>query len=140
MIKINSEIFDYRRKHISSNELNYTTSLENPKENSSIFNSELNSLLIKSCKICFETEDESEEIDSNSKQKNIMISVCNCKGSLKYIHFNCLSKWIESRLDYNIEYQSPICFKITLRNYYCELCKAELPCNIKFIYLSDLFI
>jgi len=116
MIKINSSIFDYRRKEIyNSHKLT---------ANSSIYESKMSELKIKTCKICFEND---EEINKTTKLKNLMISVCNCKGTLQYIHFECLSKWIESKLDCKIEYQTPICFKIILKNYYCELCKAELP-------------
>ena len=103
----------------------------------------MDTLKIKHCKICFENDEDditNSDYTNNNKQKNIMISVCNCKGSLKYIHFNCLSKWIESRLEFNVEYKSPINFKITLKNYYCELCKAELPCNNKLLknkYISN---
>ena len=37
-----------------------------------------------SCRFCFE---------SNSSKKNPMISPCDCKGTAKYVHRDCLLKW-----------------------------------------------
>ena len=38
----------------------------------------------KSCRIC--------QNNSNSKE-NPLLSPCICKGSMKYIHRDCLNKW-----------------------------------------------
>lgn len=67
-----------------------------------------------SCKICF----------NFSKD---MISICNCKGSLKYIHIQCLEKWINSKSDIEYKYIGPNYFNLILKNFYCEICKKTFP-------------
>ena len=41
----------------------------------------------KVCRICF------EKIKNNSN--NSIISPCKCKGSIRWVHHNCLLKWIK---------------------------------------------
>ena len=43
---------------------------------------------IHSCKICLESNDD----DSGNK----LINCCNCSGSLKFVHQNCLMEWMNS--------------------------------------------
>ena len=38
------------------------------------------------CRICFMTE---------NTQNNPLISPCDCRGTLKYVHQNCLQHWRE---------------------------------------------
>ncbi len=44
---------------------------------------------IKTCRICFE-----EINNNNNNNDNSLISPCKCKGSMKWVHHNCLVKWI----------------------------------------------
>lgn len=38
-----------------------------------------------SCRHCYESSEESSKL----------LKPCNCKGSIEFIHFNCLKEWIE---------------------------------------------
>lgn len=56
---------------------------------------------IKECRICLESSGE-------------LISVCNCNGSMKYVHKNCIEQWITQT-----------------SNTHCEICKQ--PYNVDLI-------
>ena len=45
-----------------------------------------------SCKICF---------DSSNSSDNPLINPCNCKGTIEYIHKECLEKWIQLSKNHN---------------------------------------
>ena len=70
------------------------------------------------CRVCF---NQGENITED------LISVCDCKGSLKYIHISCLRRWIRSKCDINYKYISPNLFTISITNFYCEICKKNFP-------------
>lgn len=55
------------------------------------------------CKICYEVE---------NKEKGKLIKPCICSGSMKFIHEDCLKKWIEGKENYK---------EINV----CEICKSE---------------
>lgn len=40
------------------------------------------------CRICFE---------HRQKDKNPLISICSCTGSVKFIHLNCLKQWLKTK-------------------------------------------
>lgn len=61
----------------------------------------------KICRICFE----------NETSENPLISPCECSGSMKYIHEECLKKWIYSRT------RDPKAFS-------CDVCKLPLRMEI----------
>ncbi|CAG8618945.1 2149_t:CDS:1 [Acaulospora colombiana] len=69
----------------------------------------LDSMTLKFCKICQETEDTT---DSSSHAKNRLISPCKCKGSLQYVHLSCLNEWRATTLRQDASYR-------------CEVCKYE---------------
>lgn len=88
------------------------------------------------CRICFKETSESTGFDR-------FISVCNCKGSLKYLHPYCFSKWLKSRCDIEFDYINPNFFKIKIKNFICEICRKNFPIVVKdtkdeFFYLVDL--
>lgn len=60
------------------------------------------------CRICLE-----DEIN-----KSLLISPCKCEGSIKYLHSNCLKKWLITRK------QSPFDSK-------CEICNAQFNIEVK---------
>ena len=77
----------------------------------------------KICRICYNDENTNE---------NPLIKPCSCSGSMKYIHYDCLLKWLKTKV--------LITKSICLNNYYstysldlieCELCKHHLPNYIK---------
>lgn len=47
----------------------------------------------KVCRICLEEEEENGTGDS----PRVFISPCNCKGSSKYVHIDCLQSWVKSK-------------------------------------------
>ena len=55
------------------------------------------------CRICLQSENQSE-----------LINPCKCKGSMEYVHRECLCHWIESRTD-------------NRGHLLCEICKHRLP-------------
>ena len=61
---------------------------------------ENNGETIKECRIC---------LDSSEENDNKLLSICECKGSIKYIHKECAMKWIKERNG----------------NTRCELCKTK---------------
>ena len=74
------------------------------------------------CKICY-----SDEID---KINNPMVHLCNCKGGLNYAHFECIKRWMKTKL-LQIENN-----KKTVKSYYincfnCEICKTPYPFRFK---------
>ena len=63
-------------------------------------NTETNIETIKECRICLDSSDEND---------NKLLSICECNGSMKYIHKECALKWIKERNG----------------NTTCELCKTK---------------
>nr|CAG8527518.1 12963_t:CDS:2 [Entrophospora candida] len=82
----------------------------------------------KFCKICHESSSSSQtlsptqpSIDSTNssfwsnlftkkhKEKNKLISPCRCKGSLQYVHLECLNKWRKSNTRSDSAYQCEVC-------------------------------
>ena len=79
------------------------------------------------CRICYGEE---------SNDENPLICPCICKGSMKYIHYECLKNWLNSKIeeemsidnnDKDIEYIS-----YNREDICCELCKEKLPDYIKY--------
>jgi hypothetical protein len=69
------------------------------------------------CRICYcdETEVESP-----------LIQPCSCSGTMKYIHFICLQKWLKSKVVIKASTgENSVCY--TLKQVECELCKTLLP-------------
>ncbi|CAD2093185.1 FHA domain protein, putative [Plasmodium vinckei brucechwatti] len=83
------------------------------------------------CRICL-CEYENED--------NPLISPCKCKGSMKYIHLNCLRTWMKGRLNVRSDGESTVSFFWKQLN--CELCKFPYPTYIsiqnKFIELYEI--
>ena len=74
------------------------------------------------CKICY-----SEETDNLN---NPMVHLCKCKGGLNYAHFECIKRWMKTKL---IVLENT---KKTVKSYYilsfnCEICKTPYPFSFK---------
>jgi hypothetical protein len=70
---------------------------------------------IKVCKIClFDNED----------KENVMISPCECSGSMKYVHANCLRIWMSNKVSVK---SNDTCTSINWKKYECEICKSAFP-------------
>ena len=83
------------------------------------------------CRICYNEEEE---------ESNPLIQPCQCTGTMKYIHYKCLKKWIETN-SYIIIEKSNIYSIINIKNFECELCNNKFPdiieYNGKFLELSN---
>jgi len=56
--------------------------------------------------------------------KNPLLAPCSCTGSSRYIHLECLQKWLaRSRTDYSFEDCTTTIYKISS----CELCNTKYP-------------
>ncbi|OMJ82108.1 hypothetical protein SteCoe_17272 [Stentor coeruleus] len=72
------------------------------------------------CRVCRETED---SVD------NPFISPCACTGTMGYMHYNCFSEWVLSKLHIEkLDFHQVI----TWDGIICESCKTEIPDNFKY--------
>jgi len=74
------------------------------------------------CRICY--------IEEENKD-NPLVEPCICSGSMKYIHLNCLKKWISTKSCVQID-SSENCIIYIIKKIECELCKTKLPDYIKY--------
>jgi len=77
------------------------------------------------CRVCLA---EGDEVD------NPLISPCACTGSMRYVHYMCQQRWLESRM---IERSSTSFKAYNWKSLDCELCKKALP--ISFITCGKAF-
>ena len=73
------------------------------------------------CRICYTSE---------ATDKNPLISICHCIGSLKYSHYECLKIWLTTRLN---EKTNSFYTLLTLKNLVCEICKQKFPSKFSFL-------
>ena len=72
----------------------------------------------KICRICYDEEDPLGGFD------NPLVQPCQCSGSLKYIHLNCLKHWLSTKSYDKLE--SNNYFEIFLiKKVKCEICKSN---------------
>jgi hypothetical protein len=67
------------------------------------------------CKFC---------MNNSMEEGNPLISICNCKGGIKFVHFLCLKIWMGSGL---IKTEKDDVTSYYLKKYNCELCKKAYP-------------
>ena len=79
------------------------------------------------CRICY---------GEDSTIENPLICPCVCKGSMKYIHYECLKNWLNSKIEEDMsmddkdrEIES---ISYNRKDISCELCKEKLPDYIKY--------
>ena len=70
----------------------------------------------KTCRICF--------IPEEDEVNNPLVQPCNCDGSLKYIHLQCLSQWIYTHSCEKLEINNK-CSIYLIKPVVCELCKTK---------------
>ena len=79
------------------------------------------------CRICY---------GEDSTTENPLIFPCICKGSMKYIHYECLKNWLNSKIeeDMSIDDKDREIESISYnrKDISCELCKEKLPDYIKY--------
>ena len=76
----------------------------------------------KICRICYIQEEDPEN--------NPLVQPCNCDGSLKFIHLQCLSQWIQTHSCEKLETNNN-CSIYLIKPIECELCKSKFPDYIK---------
>ena len=67
------------------------------------------------CRICLSEEHEKE---------NPLIHPCNCDGTMKYIHLQCLRLLIQSKIK---KAENDSCKVLTFKRLECEICKTAFP-------------
>ena len=84
------------------------------------------------CRICF--------CEGNFEGLNPLISPCKCIGSVKYIHLNCLRKWLTSKITTKVSPTNDI-YCYVYKSLKCEICQSPIPeiaeFRGKFISLLD---
>ena len=97
---------------------------ENQKKDNNINNSKINKPL---CRICY---------GDDSSDENPLICPCICKGSMKYIHYQCLKNWLNAKIEeeniLNAGNQEPEVISYKRKDIACELCKVTFPDYVKF--------
>ena len=106
--------------------------IENIK-NEKITSKKLNSIYIQKkkkknkeknyiCRICL--------LEGDFIGENPLINLCQCLGSVKYLHLNCAKKWFSSKTyNYISQDKNIICYSFS--TFICELCKSEISEKIK---------
>jgi len=74
------------------------------------------------CKICL-----SNDNDIN----NPMINLCKCSGSLLFVHFFCLNKWMASKMSIK-ENDKKTVISYNMKSFNCEICKTPYPLRFKY--------
>ena len=79
----------------------------------------------KICRICY--------IEEYDKINNPLIKPCKCSGSMKYIHYDCLLRWIKTKIidKKDTFYTNDFSSVYSLGIIECELCKSKLPDYIR---------
>ena len=99
-------------------ELKSTASFNKQKILEHIHNKILKETKTKSkplCRICLSEEHEKE---------NPLIHPCNCDGTMKYIHLQCLRLLIQSKIK---KTETDSCKVLTFKRLECEICKTAFP-------------
>ena len=70
------------------------------------------------CKICLSNHEDDE---------NPLINLCKCTGSISCLHFLCLKKWMETKLNIK-ENEKKTVTSYNMKSFNCEICKTPYPC------------
>lgn len=73
------------------------------------------------CRVCFNKE---------TTEDNPLLSLCNCTGSMKFIHYLCLKVWLHSAVEEEVTSQV---ISYHWKSFRCEICTVPYPC-ISFGY------
>ena len=81
----------------------------------------------KQCRICY---------GDDSTEDNPLIYPCICKNTTKYIHYECLRKWLKSKIEEDMSMDSENgeieVISYNRKDISCEICKEDLPDYIKY--------
>ena len=76
----------------------------------------------KICKICYS--------DENEREVNPLVHLCNCNGGLRFSHFECIKKWMETKLQQK-ENDKKTVKSYNIKSFNCEICKTPYPFKFK---------
>lgn len=62
--------------------------------------------------------------EDNAAENPIISSPCNCLGSVKYMHVNCLLKWLKSKVT---QKKTDIMSSYVWKEFQCDVCKVDYP-------------
>ena len=134
-INSNNELISVKRKESK----NKNKKKDKNKNNSKTKKNELvikrrKKIIVKSkptCRICY---------GEDSNEVNPLICPCICKGSMKYIHYDCLKNWLNSKIEEEMlmdhDDKEVDVISYNRKDISCELCKERLPDYVKH---NDLF-
>ena len=127
-------LFLYKNKKIKNNKINEKENLiklsifneknvlTNEKEIIKNKKSHKKNKTPNACRICYGTDYSIE---------NPLICPCICKGSMKYIHYQCLKNWLNSKIETDLSINSEIEEEVGItycsKDLACELCKTKFP-------------
>ena len=74
------------------------------------------------CKICYSEE--------NDKEVNPLVHLCNCNGGLRFSHFECIKKWMETKLQKK-ENEKKTVTSYNIKSFNCEICRTPYPFKFK---------
>ena len=84
----------------------------------------------KICKICYS--------DENNRESNPLVHLCNCNGGLRFSHFMCIKKWMETKLLIKENDKKTVkCYFI--KSFNCEICKTPYPFKFKLTGIEKPF-
>ncbi|NXD26146.1 MARH7 ligase, partial [Spelaeornis formosus] len=67
---------------------------------------------------------------SSASSDNLLIEPCKCTGSLRYVHQECMKKWLQSKINSGSSLEA-----VTT----CELCKEKLHLNLEGFDIHELY-
>ena len=106
------------------NTISQTNDAQNNKNNN---NNNENIKSTKQCRICY---------GEDSTDENPLIYPCICKNTTKYIHYECLKKWLNSKIEEDMSMDSETTeievISYNRKDISCEICKENLPDYIKY--------
>ena len=73
------------------------------------------------CKICYSNENDI---------KNPLVHLCKCKGGINFAHYECIKKWMETKLEIK-ENEKKTVKNYIIKSFNCEICKTPYPFKFK---------
>ena len=74
------------------------------------------------CKICYS--------DDYDRENNPLVHLCNCNGGLRFSHYECIKRWMETKLSIK-ENDKKTVKSYNIKSFNCEICKTPYPFRFK---------
>ena len=81
------------------------------------------------CKICY---------GNSNERDNPLVHLCHCSGGIRWSHFQCIKKWMETKLTVK-ENDKKTVKSYNIKSFNCEICKTPYPFRFKIIGRDDTF-